>query len=100
MEFFWKVYNDLWDGICEGTTIETEAGGPITRDSGPPESEKEKAIWKTKDKKYLAVITATVSEEVSQDILPTKSCFEALKTLKDLYDSHSEMEVIQLMLNY
>ena len=59
------IYNDLWDGICEGTTIETEARGPITRDPGPPESEKEKAIWKTKDKKDLAVITATVSEEVS-----------------------------------
>ena len=32
------IYNDLWDGICEGTTIETEAGGPIARDPGPPES--------------------------------------------------------------
>ena len=51
------IYNDLWDGICEGTTIETEVGGPITKDPGPPESEKEKAIWKTKDKKALAVIT-------------------------------------------
>ena len=59
------IYNDLWDGICEGTTIEPEAGGPITRDPRPLESEKEKAIWKTKDKKALAVITATVSEEVS-----------------------------------
>ena len=59
------IYNDLWDGICEGTTIEIEAREPITRDPGPPESEKEKAIWKTKDKKALAVITATVSEEVS-----------------------------------
>ena len=66
------IYNDLWDGICEGTTIETEAGGPITRDPGPPESEKEKAIWKTKDKKALAVITATVSEEVSRHIFPAK----------------------------
>ena len=51
------IYNDLWDGICEGNTIETEAGGPITRDPGPLESEKEKAIWKTKDKKALAVIS-------------------------------------------
>ena len=76
------IYNDLWGGICEGTTIETAAGKTITRDPEPPESEKEKAIWRKKDKKYLAVITATVGEEVSQHILPAKSCFEALKTLK------------------
>ena len=45
------IYSDLWDGICEGTTIETEAGGPITKDPRPPESEKEKAISKTKTRK-------------------------------------------------
>ena len=73
------IYNDLWDGICEGTTIEKAVGKTITTDPEPPESEKEKAIWRTKDKKALAVITATVSEEVSQHILPAKSCFEALK---------------------
>ena len=44
------------------------------------------------------MIIATGSEEVSQHIFPTKSCFEALKTLKYLYVSHSEMEVIKLML--
>ena len=80
------IYNDLLDGIYEGTTIETEAGGPITKEPGPLESEKEKAIWKTKDKKALVVITATVSEEVSQHIFPAKSCFVALKMLKDIYD--------------
>ena len=44
------------------------------------------------------MITPTVSEEVSQHIFPAKSCFQALKTLKDLYESHSEMEIISLML--
>ena len=44
------------------------------------------------------MIIATVNEEASQHILPNKSCFEAIKTLKGLYDSHSEMEVIHLML--
>ena len=44
------------------------------------------------------MITPTVSEEVSQHIFPAKSRFQALKTLKDLYDSHSEMDIIQLML--
>ena len=76
------IYNDLWDVICEGTTIETIAGKTITRDPEPPESEKEKAIWRTKDKKALAIITATVSEEVSQHILPEKPCFESTKNIK------------------
>ena len=44
------------------------------------------------------MIIAIVSEEVSQQILLAKSYFETLKTLKDLYDSHSEMEIIKLML--
>ena len=44
------------------------------------------------------MITAAVSEEARQHILPPKSCFEALKALKYLYDSHSKMEMIQLML--
>lgn len=44
------------------------------------------------------MISATVSEEVSQHILLAKTRYEALKTLKDMYDSHSEMEFIQLML--
>ena len=44
------------------------------------------------------MITPTVSEEVSQHIFPAKSRFQALKTLKDLYESHSEMEIISLML--
>ena len=44
------------------------------------------------------IITATVSEELSQHIFPTKSCFQALNTLKDLYESHYEMEIISLML--
>ena len=44
------------------------------------------------------MITAIVSEEVSQHILSTKSRFQALKTLKYFYESHSEMEIIKLML--
>ena len=44
------------------------------------------------------MITTTVSEEVSQHIFPTKSFFEAFKRLKYFYDSHFEMEIIQLML--
>ena len=43
------------------------------------------------------MITAIVSEEASQHIFPAKSCFEALKALNDLYDSHSKMEIIHLL---
>ena len=57
------IYNDLWDGICEGSTIETEAGNPITIDPRPPESKKDKE-------------KATVNEEVSQHIFPAKSCLK------------------------
>ena len=35
---------------------------------------------------------------MSQHISPTKSYFQALKTQKYLYDLHSEMDIIQLML--
>ena len=44
------------------------------------------------------MITATVSEEVSQHVFLAKSYFKALKALKYLHDSHFEMEIIQLML--
>ena len=92
------IYNNLWDGICEGKTIQRESDVGITTNPKPPTSEKELDIWKSKDKKSLAIINATISEEVSQHIFPAKSCFEALKTLKYLYDSHSKMELVKLML--
>ena len=44
------------------------------------------------------MITATISEDVSQHVFPAKSCFGELKALKDLYGSHYEMEIIQLIL--
>ena len=47
-------------------------------------------VWQSKDKKSLAMITSTVSEQVIQHILPIKSWFESLKKLKDRYDSHSK----------
>ena len=44
------------------------------------------------------MIAASVSEEVSQHILPFSNAFEALQKLKELYDSHSALEVVQLMI--
>jgi hypothetical protein len=44
------------------------------------------------------VISATVSEEVSHHIASISDSYGALKRLNDLYDTHSELELIQLML--
>ena len=70
------------------------------RDIAPkePTADKELAIWKNKDKKPYALITAIVSEDVSQHIISMKKSYDALKKLRDLYDSHSELELIQLLL--
>jgi hypothetical protein len=44
------------------------------------------------------VISMTVSEEVSHHIASINDSYGALKRLNDLYDTHSELELIQLML--
>jgi hypothetical protein len=51
-----------------------------------------------KDKKDYTLITTFVSEEVSRHIRSIKDSWSALKKLKDLYDSHSELELIQLLM--
>jgi hypothetical protein len=43
------------------------------------------------------VISVTVSEEVSHHIASINDSYSALKRLNDLYDTHSELELIQLM---
>ena len=53
-------------------------------------------VWKIQQ--GTRMITATICEWVSQHIFTTTSCSEDLDTLKDLYDSHFGMEIIQLML--
>jgi hypothetical protein len=85
------IFNDLWDGICEGED-----------DSGPtkPTTDKELAIWKNKDKKAYSLIVARVSKEASCHIISIKDSYGALKKLKDLYDSHSELELIQLLVKF
>lgn len=43
------------------------------------------------------MIAAFVSEEVNHHTVSIKNTYVELKKLKDLYDSHSELEVVQLM---
>lgn len=79
------VFNDLWDEVCEGHN-DNELVDP-TRD-------KELTTWKNKDKNEYALIAALTSGEVSCHIISIKYWYGALKQLKDLYDSHSELEII------
>jgi hypothetical protein len=47
--------------------------------------------------KAYVVISVTVSEEVSHHIASINDSYSTLKRLNDLYDTHSELELIQLM---
>jgi len=83
------IFNDLWEEICEGKD---------DNDLEKPTDARQLAIWKSKDKKAHALIYASVTEEVSRHILSSTTTFKALEKLKDLYDSHSELEIIQLLM--
>ena len=93
----------MWDGICENENLEDKKYGEAIDEVDksapvPPINAKYLALWKSKDKKAYALIIASVSEEVSRHLVSSKSAWEALKKLKDLYDSHSELEIIQLLM--
>eukprot|EP00253_Pinus_taeda_P008003 PITA_08003 len=83
------IFNDLWKGVCIGD-----------KDKEPkkPTLDKEFAIWENKNSKAYALIAAFVREEVSRHISPFSTAFEALQKLKELYDSHYALEVVQLMI--
>ena len=63
-----------------------------------PTSDKELVIWENKNSKSYALIVASVNEEVSCHISSYSTTFEALQKLKELYDTHSALEVVQLMI--
>ena len=63
-----------------------------------PTSDKEFAIWENKNNKAYALIETSINEEVSHHISPFSNTFEALKKLKELCDSHSALEVVQIMI--
>jgi len=44
------------------------------------------------------LIAASVDEEVSFHISPFSNAFESLQKLRKLYDSHTELKVVQLMI--
>ena len=79
------IFNELWRGVCVGDG---------DKEPEQPTSEKEFAIWENKNNKAYALIATSVSEEVSRHISPFSTAFEALQKLKELYDSHSALEVV------
>ena len=83
------IFNELWKGVCVGEG-----------DSDPekPTSDKELAIWENKNSKAYALIAASVNKEVSRHLTTCSTAFQALQKLKELYDSHSALEVVQLMI--
>jgi len=83
------IFNEQWKGVCVG-----EGDNEPTK----PTSDKEFSIWENKNIKAYALIATSVNEEVSFHISPFSNAFEALQKLKELYDSRSELEVVQLMI--
>jgi len=83
------IFNDFWDDIREGK---------VDGRSTIPAIDKELSIWNNKGKKTYFVIAMTISEYLSRHIISIKDSYGALKKLKDLYDSHSEiLELIQFL---
>ena len=77
------IFNDLWDGICQGEIVEgVDHATPTT--STKPIVDKEIVIWKSIDKKGYTLIVSLDNQEVSQQ--PNKISYGSLKNLKDLYD--------------
>jgi hypothetical protein len=62
-----------------------------------PTSYKECAIWKDKEHKAYVVIATTISEEVSCHIVSINDSYSYLKRLNDLYETHIELELVQLL---
>ena len=56
------------------------------------------SFGKIRTKKAYALIATFLNEEVSRHISPFSNAYDALKKFKELYDSHSELEVVQLMI--
>ena len=80
------IFNDLWLKICDGNTQPIE----------PNDAKKE--IWIYKNSKALTLIRAFVNGEVYRHIQGCAHSWDALHKLKILFDSHSELELIQLQL--
>ena len=60
--------------------------------------DKELVIWENKNRKAYALIAASINEEASSYISPFSNYFEELNKLNEFHESHSELEVVQLII--
>jgi len=110
------IFNDLWKGICEATrikNIQEEAKSKVestvsisksksSRKSSRPTNHFQPQTMKygkTKTRRHMLWSLGAVSEEVSHHIPSISDSYGALKKLNDLYDTHFELWLIQLMVN-
>jgi len=83
------IFNELCRGVCEG-----EGDNAPTK----PNSYKEITIWENKHRNSHALIATSINKELNCHISPLSNSFEALQKLRELYESHFELEVFQLMI--
>ena len=81
------IFNNLWDGICEGEIVEKLDDHIITTPKQPT-IDKNIAIWKRKDKNAYVHTDAIVCEEVIWHITSAKISHYTLNKLKDLFETH------------
>eukprot|EP00253_Pinus_taeda_P021465 PITA_21465 len=81
------IYNELWQGICDGdvkTNKPTDAAALVK--------------WEIKNAKALALIKSYVNDEIYVHIENATDAWSALKTFKDLFDTHPESKKVDLQL--
>jgi hypothetical protein len=95
------IFNNFWNGICEETPAceEEYDSKENLKNSRPiiPISNKECAIWKGKGQKEYVMIFATITEEVIHHMDSINDSYSSLNILNEMYNTHSECEIIQLM---
>lgn len=98
------IFNELWNCICEATVFNEDKIELVAIEVQPKSSGlafhtsyKEHAIWKGKYQNVYVVIYVTVRKEVSCHIVSINVSYIVLEILNNLYDIHSELELIQLL---
>jgi len=82
------IFNDFWKSVCTGDTKHVQ-----------PTYAKELIVFKMKNCNEYALHSSSINEEVNRHISSSDDAWFALKKLHELYDSHLDLEHIQLQLN-
>jgi hypothetical protein len=81
------IYNELWRDICNEDTKPTKPTDAATL-----------AKWEVKNAKALALIKASVNDEMYVHIENMTDAWSALKVYKDLFDTQPESKKVDLQL--